>query len=120
VQQFNKIFDWSRANGVDSVLGFAKDLEKRLYGQHIAIKVVSRMIPGHLKNPSKKPLAISIHGLTGIGKSYITQITTENLFKLGMKSKYYHDWSGAREFEKSHLRDHYMVSNRSSQKTYRM
>ncbi|KAF6032392.1 TOR1A [Bugula neritina] len=65
------------------------------------------MIPGHLKNPSKKPLAISFHGLTGIGKSYITRITAENLFKLGMKSKYYHEWRGTKEFDDSHSKYHY-------------
>jgi len=120
VQQFKENFDWRRANGVDFVVGFAKNLERRLYGQHIAIKTVSRMIPGHLKNPSKKPLAISFHGLTGIGKSYITRITAENLFKLGMKSKYYHEWRGTKEFDDSHSKYHYRVSNRSSQKTYRI
>jgi len=101
-------------NSFEFVIGFGKDLDKRLHGQHIAVNVVSRMIPGHLKNPSQNPLAISFHGLTGIGKSYIAQITAENLFKLGMKSKYYHEWSGPREFDKSYLKDLYRVSNKSS------
>lgn len=65
-------------------------LESRVYGQHIALQLILDNMKNHLSHPAKKPLVMSFHGGTGVGKNYVTRILAEAMFKKGLRSKYYH------------------------------
>ncbi|VDD91730.1 unnamed protein product [Enterobius vermicularis] len=73
-------------------------MRKDLYGQHLAQQTVlgaisshwnNRLVfqPGCFKSP-KKALAISFHGWTGSGKTYLSTMIAESM--KGMKSAYVH------------------------------
>ncbi|XP_069799153.1 torsin-1B-like [Dendropsophus ebraccatus] len=67
------------------------DLKEKLFGQHLAHEVIYRALTGFMSNENpKKPLALSLHGWTGTGKNFVSKIIAENLYPLGMKSKFVH------------------------------
>ncbi|XP_075691260.1 torsin-1B-like [Rhinoderma darwinii] len=67
------------------------DLKEKLYGQHLAQDVICRALTGFMSNENpKKPLALSLHGWTGTGKNFVSKIIVENIYDLGMKSKFVH------------------------------
>ena len=70
-------------------------LKERIYGQHIAIESITNALLGHLndKHPNK-PLVLSLHGWTGNGKNYITNLLIEKLYSNGLKSNFVHQFSG--------------------------
>uniref|UniRef100_A0A8D0L924 Torsin n=1 Tax=Sphenodon punctatus TaxID=8508 RepID=A0A8D0L924_SPHPU len=66
-------------------------LDEKLFGQHLAKDVILKAVTGFINNPNpKKPLTLSLHGLTGTGKNFVSQIITESIHKAGLKSKYVH------------------------------
>ncbi|XP_065319748.1 torsin-1A-like [Gordionus sp. m RMFG-2023] len=85
------------------------DLKTKIYGQHIAIDLVYKAIYSHIinKNP-EKPLVISIHGWTGNGKTYTSQLIAKSLYKLGMNSKYVHLWIASLHFAHESLTQLYI------------
>ncbi|KAG8554852.1 hypothetical protein GDO81_003920, partial [Engystomops pustulosus] len=67
------------------------DLKEKLFGQHLAQEVIFRAVTGFISNENpKKPLALSLHGWTGTGKNFVSKIIVENLYDLGMQSKFVH------------------------------
>ncbi|XP_044161346.1 torsin-1B-like [Bufo gargarizans] len=67
------------------------DLQKKLFGQHLAHEVIYRTLTGFMSNENpKKPLALSLHGWTGTGKNFVSQMIVENIYEMGMKSKFVH------------------------------
>ncbi|GCB69303.1 hypothetical protein scyTo_0001028 [Scyliorhinus torazame] len=75
------------------VKGLEADLRRELFGQHIAIDVIPKAFEVFLSNKdSRKPLTISLHGWTGIGKNFVSKIIAKNLYKNGMDSKYVHQF----------------------------
>ncbi|PSN30466.1 Torsin-1B, partial [Blattella germanica] len=64
--------------------------QTQLFGQHIAHKVVLNALKDHFREGAKpkKALALSFHGWPGSGKTYVSQLIVENLFKEGAKSKF--------------------------------
>lgn len=81
------------------ILGLRYDLEKHLFGQHIA----KEMIPSAIKasrskvGPSK-PLVLSFHGWPGNGKNYVASFIAKNYFQHGSDSNYFHLFSGRKDF----------------------
>lgn len=68
-----------------------KDLDNRLFGQHLAKKVILNAVTGFLSNPKpKKPLTLSLHGWTGTGKNFVSKIIAENIYEGGLNSDYVH------------------------------
>ncbi|XP_004640511.1 torsin-1A [Octodon degus] len=68
-----------------------KDLDSKLFGQHLAKKVVLNAVAGFLSNPKpKKPLTLSLHGWTGTGKNFVSKIIAENIYEGGLNSDYVH------------------------------
>ncbi|KAL6042197.1 hypothetical protein STEG23_001897 [Scotinomys teguina] len=67
------------------------DLEKKLFGQHLATEVIIKALTGfkNNKNP-KKPLTLSLHGWTGTGKNFVSQTVAENLYPKGLRSNFVH------------------------------
>ncbi|XP_030643591.1 torsin-1A-like [Chanos chanos] len=67
------------------------DLKDSLYGQHIASEVVLKAVSGFMtdKHPSK-PLVLSFHGGTGVGKNHVSNIIARSIYKKGETSKHVH------------------------------
>uniref|UniRef100_A0A8P4KCN0 Torsin-1A C-terminal domain-containing protein n=1 Tax=Dicentrarchus labrax TaxID=13489 RepID=A0A8P4KCN0_DICLA len=63
----------------------------KLFGQHIASRIILKSVNGFMSNDNpKKPLVLSLHGLTGTGKNFVSQLIAENIYKQGMESKFVH------------------------------
>ncbi|XP_067948920.1 torsin-1A-like [Watersipora subatra] len=75
-----------------------KDLEAKVYGQHLAIDSVVKTIRAHLRRPPRKALVLSFHGWTGTGKNLVASVIAQNLYDRGMKSKYVHVLSATKDF----------------------
>ncbi|XP_054723640.1 torsin-1B-like, partial [Uloborus diversus] len=74
-------------------------MEKNVYGQPLAINIVLKTLKGFLaKKDSKKPLVMSFHGTTGVGKNFITQMIADNLYKNSTHSKYTHYYHANNNF----------------------
>nr|XP_051685470.1 torsin-1A isoform X2 [Oryctolagus cuniculus] len=68
-----------------------RDLDDKLFGQHLAKKVILNAVSGFLSNPKpKKPLTLSLHGWTGTGKNLVSKIIAENIYEGGLSSDYVH------------------------------
>ncbi|XP_043086067.1 torsin-1A-like [Puntigrus tetrazona] len=67
------------------------DLEKSLFGQHIASDVVLKAVSLLMtkQNPNK-PLVLSFHGTTGTGKNHVAKIIARNIYIKGEKSEHVH------------------------------
>ncbi|KAL0965236.1 hypothetical protein UPYG_G00278560 [Umbra pygmaea] len=79
--------------------GLEVDLYQKLFGQHVVSSVVLKAITGFKKteNP-KKPLVLSLHGWTGTGKNYVSQLIAENVYKKGMASSFIHQFVATAHF----------------------
>ncbi|XP_067431344.1 torsin-1A-like [Thunnus thynnus] len=99
----SKAFLWERENRsiktkttqhIDSktlTSGLQADLESKLFGQHIASRIILKVVNGFMNNDNpKKPLVLSLHGPTGTGKSFISRLIAENIYKKGMDSSFVH------------------------------
>ncbi|XP_042334731.1 torsin-1A-like [Sceloporus undulatus] len=76
-----------------------EDLDKKLFGQHLATKVIVKAVTGFLNNSNpKKPLTLSLHGWTGTGKNFVSKIITESIYKDGLNSKYVHQFVSTLHF----------------------
>lgn len=89
------------------------DLEKNLFGQHIASNTILPALHSHYKNLdiSQKPLVMSFHGTPGTGKNYVADRIVKHLYKLGDESKYVHKFRGRIDFPLASLVDVYRVSS---------
>lgn len=69
-------------------------LQKSLFGQHIAAQVIVNAIGGHFKNidSSEKPLVMSLHGLPGTGKNFVSEHIIRALYKKGANSNFVHKY----------------------------
>ncbi|KAK1334058.1 hypothetical protein QTO34_005058 [Cnephaeus nilssonii] len=68
-----------------------KDLDRKLFGQHLAKKVILNALTRFISNPKpKKPLTLSLHGWTGTGKNFASKIIAENIYEGGLNSHYVH------------------------------
>ncbi|XP_048035022.1 torsin-1A-like isoform X1 [Megalobrama amblycephala] len=68
-----------------------KDLNESLFGQHIAFDVVLKSLSSFMTDSKpNKPLVLSFHGNTGVGKNYVTKIIARNVYEKGDNSKHFH------------------------------
>ncbi|XP_063792509.1 torsin-1A-like [Pseudophryne corroboree] len=74
-----------------NITALETDLSNKLFGQHLAHDVILRALTGFMntENP-KKPLTLSLHGWTGTGKNFASKIIVQNIYELGMQSKFVH------------------------------
>ncbi|XP_071219509.1 torsin-1A-like isoform X1 [Salvelinus alpinus] len=79
--------------------GLEVALDQKLIGQHVASRVIQKAVTGFMndKNP-KKPLVLSLHGWTGTGKNFVSQLIAENIYKKGMASSFVHHFVSAVHF----------------------
>ncbi|NXK54549.1 TOR1A protein, partial [Chauna torquata] len=76
------------------------DLERKVFGQHLAVQIVLRALSANIysKRP-KKPLVMSFHGWTGTGKSFVSSIIAENLYRLNSpRRRFVHHFSTVLHF----------------------
>ncbi|XP_057219206.1 torsin-1B-like [Triplophysa rosa] len=87
---FSGFFDNDKLRPFNSK-GFGKDLRKSLYGQHIALETILKAVSGFMKDSNPpKPLVLSLHGPSGVGKTYVTKIIARNIYEMGEMSKHVH------------------------------
>ncbi|XP_039978803.1 torsin-1B-like isoform X2 [Xiphias gladius] len=79
--------------------GLKVDMENKLFGQHIASRIILKAVSGFMSNGNpKKPLVLSLHGWTGTGKNFVSQLIAENIYKEGMNSSYVHVFTSTLHF----------------------
>uniref|UniRef100_A0A3B3DI81 Torsin n=1 Tax=Oryzias melastigma TaxID=30732 RepID=A0A3B3DI81_ORYME len=79
--------------------GLKTDLDSKLFGQHLASRIILRAVSGFMSNDNpKKPLVLSLHGWTGTGKNFVSQLIAENIYKEGMNSKFVHVFTSTLHF----------------------
>ncbi|XP_070706454.1 torsin family 1 isoform X2 [Pempheris klunzingeri] len=82
-----------------NVTGLEVDLENKLFGQHIASRIILKAVNGFMSNVNpKKPLVLSLHGWTGTGKNFVSQLIAENIYKEGMDSSFVHVFTSELHF----------------------
>ncbi|XP_024155537.1 torsin-1A [Oryzias melastigma] len=84
--------------------GLKTDLENKLFGQHLASRIILKAVSGFMSNDNpKKPLVLSLHGSTGTGKNFVSQLIAENIYTEGMNSKFVHVFIATLHFPHSSL-----------------
>lgn len=79
--------------------GLKYDLDTKLYGQHVAAQVILKAVTGFMNNENpKKPLVLSLHGWTGTGKNFVSQLIAENIYAKGMSSSFVHLFTATAHF----------------------
>ncbi|XP_076157917.1 torsin-1A-like isoform X1 [Alosa pseudoharengus] len=80
-------------------------LSSKLFGQHLASPIILKTVTRHMENPnSETPLVLSLHGLTGTGKSFVSRLIAESIYHNGMRSKFVHLFITTEHFpHKAHL-----------------
>lgn len=90
--------------------GLKTDLENKLFGQHIASRIILKAVSGFMSNDNpKKPLVLSLHGWTGTGKNFVSELIAENIYKEGMDSSFVHVFTSEHHFPHSSQIDTYRV-----------
>ena len=91
-------------------LGLKNILHARLYGQHIAERIVLDAITSHVrKSKSRKPLVMTFHGSNGVGKTYVSRIIAKAFYEKGESSRYFHFYYGLDNFPLSEKISEYQV-----------
>ncbi|XP_070990252.1 torsin-1B-like isoform X2 [Oncorhynchus clarkii lewisi] len=91
--------------------GLEVALDQKLFGQHVASRVIQKAVTGFMNNKNpKKPLVLSLHGCSGTGKNFISQLIAENIYKEGMASSFVHQFES-----KVHFTYHSQIENYKSQ-----
>ncbi|CAH8535921.1 unnamed protein product [Schistosoma intercalatum] len=77
-----------------------RSLSDELHGQHIAAERVYHHLVDHISGGlPQKPLALSFHGYTGVGKNFVSNIIANNVLKLGTRSRFYHFYDATIHFK---------------------
>uniref|UniRef100_A0A3P9QAS8 Torsin n=1 Tax=Poecilia reticulata TaxID=8081 RepID=A0A3P9QAS8_POERE len=85
-----------------------RNLDNKLFGQHIASSIILNAVSGFMRNRNpKKPLVLSLHGWTGTGKNFVSQLIAESIYKKGMKSRFVHLFTSTLHFQHKHRIDTY-------------
>lgn len=88
--------------------GLEAQLRESLFGQHLVLDIVPKLIKGHRKDKNpQKPLVLSLHGGTGTGKNYVAGIIAQHLYPKGFESSFVHRILSSHEFPDKELVSHY-------------
>ncbi|KAM9437990.1 torsin-1B-like isoform 2-T2 [Salvelinus alpinus] len=91
-----------------SMNGLEVALDQKLFGQHVASRVLQKAVTGFMNNKTpKKPLVLSLHGWTGTGKNLVSQLIAENIYKEGMASSFVHLFVTSTHFPHSSQLENY-------------
>ncbi|KAM3914182.1 torsin-3A [Leptodactylus fuscus] len=79
--------EYTRVSITNNFTGLQFDLDRRVHGQHLAVKQILTSLKRFLKEDSQKTtLALAFHGWTGTGKNLAARIIAENLYWDGQRS----------------------------------
>jgi torsin-1 len=86
-------------------------LDKNLFGQHIVRDSVVASLHMHFveKNP-RKPLVLIFHGTDETGKTYVTELIAQSIYKYGLNSEYVQKFIGRKDFPEESQAKQYEVS----------
>ncbi|KAM3825421.1 prosalusin [Vipera latastei] len=74
--------------------GLECELALRLVGQPLARQLVIQSLKKFVQDPQPtKPLILSFHGSTGTGKTFLSSLMAQRLFRTGLRSRYIHRFS---------------------------
>lgn len=91
-------------------LGLECDLAQHLAGQHLAKALVLKSLKAFVQDPApNKPLVLSLHGLSGTGKSYVSSLLAKYLFRGGLRSPHVHHFSPIIHFSHPNHIERYKV-----------
>ncbi|XP_065657496.1 torsin-3A-like isoform X2 [Hydra vulgaris] len=91
---------------IEDLSGLENELNEKVFGQHLANKIVSEAVKSHIKNKDpKSPLVMSFHGKTGTGKTFVSHIVANSLFKKGIESKFFQCKVPAIHFKNNNLKE---------------
>lgn len=94
--------------------GLEVDLGKKLFGQHIASRIILKAVNGFINNDNpKKPLVLSLHGWTGTGKNFVSKLIADNLYKEGMQSSFVHVFTSELHFPHAKEIETYKVGKKN-------
>ncbi|KAF2349569.1 Torsin [Trinorchestia longiramus] len=98
--------DWINPN----IENLSLSLREQLHGQHLVRDTVVRAILAHYQNPEpKKALVISLHGDTGTGKNFVSDMVAKALYKKGLQSQYFHKFISTVNFPHESKTDVYKL-----------
>ena len=90
----------------------AEDFRTHVFGQHLALDVISSSVWPHLRKKSPhKALVLSFNGWTGGGKTYVSKFLAESLCKRGFDSNYVHKFNQLRDFPDEKKVEMYKVTD---------
>jgi len=70
-------------------IGLREVLREELYGQHIAGETIPFLLEQHrLSRNRNAALLLGFHGMSGVGKTLVSRIIAEHLYKRGTKSQF--------------------------------
>ncbi|XP_051961157.1 torsin-1A-like [Xyrauchen texanus] len=83
-----------------------EDLRRSLYGQHIASEVILKAVSSFMtdSNPNK-PLVLSFHGTSGVGKNHVAKIIAKNIYKKGEESTHVSTFISELDFPHDQMTD---------------
>lgn len=80
-----------------------------VFGQHIAVEVILSTIRAHTSETTpKKALALSFHGYTGVGKSFIADQIVASFYSKGTAKNFVKKYFGPADFPED-TRQHVIV-----------
>ncbi|XP_017156116.1 torsin-like protein [Drosophila miranda] len=88
-----------------NVQALHQSLQKKLYGQHIAVQHIISALSAHFNSQvkSRKPLVFSFHGEPGTGKSFVADQIVQALYLQGSNSAYVVKYMGRADFAQAEL-----------------
>nr|XP_029734072.1 torsin-1A isoform X1 [Aedes albopictus] len=93
------------------VEGLKLNLTQHLFGQHIVQDVLVNAIGAHFDTIelSRKPLVMSFHGTSGVGKTYVSQFIASSMFQKAQYSRFVHRFPGRIPFTTISLVESYKI-----------
>lgn len=101
----------SNTNIPYDIEGLKKDLQEKLFGQHIVNATLIPALRGHINHlhRSQKPLVMSFHGSAGTGKNHVADLIVKHFYLAGDNSKFVHRYVAQIDFPLESEVDFYRV-----------
>jgi len=81
------------------VHNLSTNLQKQVFGQHLALKIVTNALYAHHKTDKPhKALVMSFHGPQGTGKTLVSQLIAEHMFQDGLDNPHVQFFIGPKHF----------------------
>ena len=83
-----------------------KALKNKLHGQHLAREVIMDVLPQHIGNQTTSPLILSLHGESGVGKTYASHTIAHHLYRQGSERRFIHEFDTI-DYDDFSIQEHY-------------